>query len=151
MRIHFLHGTETGTAEMLCEDLMAEALPEGATAQMSALEDIQPSEMDGETLYVVVCSTFGSGDLPTGAIEFHDTLTADKPDLSHVRFGLVGLGDRTFGATFNQGSETLGAALVACNAKQIGERCICDASGGDLPEEVAGPWLTELLAQSETA
>lgn len=144
MKLEFLHGTETGTAEIVCEDLDA-AVSSHVQTTINSLEDTDPAMLDGDTLYVVVCSTFGSGDLPSTAEPFVDKLNATKPDLSHVSFAIFGLGDRTFGETFNQGSEKLMAALLERNATLVGERGIADASSADMPEEVAIPWLQDIL------
>lgn len=146
MRLEFLHGTETGTAEIVCEDL--DAAVSGVETAIHSLEDVDPSALEADPLYIIVCSTFGSGDLPTTAEPFVDKLNATKPDLSHVRFAIFGLGDRTFGETFNQGSEKLMEALIACKAKMVGERGIADASSADMPEEVAVPWLEDILQKA---
>lgn len=146
MNVEFLHGTETGTAEMVCEDLDA-AVSDRVSTTVTSLEDLSPGDMNADTFYVIVCSTFGSGDLPSTAEPFFDALKADKPDLSGVRFAMFGLGDRTFGETYNQGSEKLLAALVECSAHLVGERGLADASSADMPEEVAVPWLEGILEQ----
>lgn len=146
MRLEFLHGTETGTAEIVCEDM--DAAVSGVETAIQSLEDVDPSALEGDPLYVIVCSTFGSGDLPSTAEPFFDKLNAAKPDLSHVRFAMFGLGDRTFGETFNQGSEKLMEALIACKAQMVGERGIADASSADMPEEIAVPWLEEILQKA---
>ncbi|MEM8537558.1 MAG: flavodoxin domain-containing protein [Pseudomonadota bacterium] len=146
MNVEFLHGTETGTAEMVCEDLDA-AVSDRVSTTVNSLEDVDPGSLNADTFYVIVCSTFGSGDLPSTAEPFFDALQAQKPDLSGVRFAIFGLGDRTFGETYNQGSEKLAAALVACKAQMVGERGTADASSADMPDEIALPWLEGILEQ----
>ncbi|MCH2163702.1 MAG: flavodoxin domain-containing protein [Marinovum sp.] len=144
MHIQFLFGTETGTAEIVCEDLQA-ALGTDHTSAIASLEDVTPDNLDKSHLHVVVCSTFGSGDLPTTAEVFFDQIKGGAKDLTGVQFAIFGLGDRTFGDTFNQGSERLAEALVECKATQVGARGIADASAGDLPEDIAIPWLKGIL------
>ncbi|MEM6941611.1 MAG: flavodoxin domain-containing protein [Pseudomonadota bacterium] len=146
MRIVFLHGTETGTAEIVSEDLQASVSGAHET-EIASLEDVTPDTLENGPLYVFVCSTFGSGDLPSTAEEFVSTLKQSKPDLSHVSFAVFGLGDRSFGDTFNQGSEQVMQAMTACKARMVGERGIADASADDLPEDVAVPWLEGILAK----
>ncbi|MEO0569744.1 MAG: flavodoxin domain-containing protein [Pseudomonadota bacterium] len=147
MKVEFLHGTETGTAEIVCEDL-EEAVSDRVDTKVTSLEDMDVSSFQDDTLYVVVCSTFGSGDLPSTAEPFFDALKGTKPDLSHVRFAMFGLGDKTFGETYNQGSEKLAEALIECKAQMVGERGMADASSADMPEEVALPWLEGILEQA---
>ncbi|MEM7441315.1 MAG: flavodoxin domain-containing protein [Pseudomonadota bacterium] len=150
MKIHFLHGTETGNSEMLCEDLEAE-LGDEFDCKISSLADVKPEELNKETFYVFVASTYGSGDVPATAQAFSDAMEA-KPDLSGVRFAMFGLGDMVFAETFAQGSDTLMKQLLASNATMVGERGIHDASGGDMPEDVAMPWFEGIVAKlGETA
>ncbi|MEM7268269.1 MAG: flavodoxin domain-containing protein [Pseudomonadota bacterium] len=146
MNIHFLHGTETGTAEFLCDDLKAE-VPDEHTSAISSLTDTSPADLEAGTFYIVVSSTFGSGDVPDTAKSFYEALTEGKPDLSHVSFAIFGLGDMSFGETYNGGSEKLMAALTGCGARMVGERGLFDASTPDMPEDIAVPWMEGLLAE----
>ncbi|MEM9605305.1 MAG: flavodoxin domain-containing protein [Pseudomonadota bacterium] len=146
MKIALLYGTESGNAEVLCEDMLA-ALQAEHDCEMHELHNVSSSELVADTFYVFVCSTFGCGDLPTMAEMFASKLEADSPDLSHVNFCIFGLGDTMFGDTFNQGSETLMNLLLNHGAKQIGERGLYDASSGDMPEESAIPWVKARLSE----
>ena len=145
MKIHFLYGTETGTAEMLAEDMAAGA--NGHETQVSDMDDVDPTALDASQFHVLVCSTFGTGELPSTAEAFFDKLKSAKPDLSELKFAIFGLGDRTFSETFNHGSESLMNEMIACKAQMVGERGIYDASGGDMPEDIALPWLEDILAK----
>ncbi|MBC6442239.1 MAG: flavodoxin domain-containing protein [Rhodobacteraceae bacterium] len=150
MNIHFLHGTETGNSEMLCEDLEAD-LGAGFECSISSLADIKPDELVKDTLYIFVVSTYGSGDVPATAQAFSGALET-RPDLSPVRFAIFGLGDMVFAETFAQGSKTLMEQLIASGAAMVGERGVHDASGGDMPEDVALPWFRDILEKlPETA
>lgn len=147
MKITFLHGTETGNAEMLCEDLEADLDGDFETS-IASMADVKPADMEQDTFYVVVASTYGSGDVPATAQAFSDVLET-KPDLSGIRFAIFGLGDMVFAETFAQGSQTIMDQLIACKATMVGERGIHDASGGDMPEDIALPWFQGVLAQLE--
>ncbi|WP_343561684.1 flavodoxin domain-containing protein [Kiloniella sp. b19] len=147
MRLEFLYGTETGTAEFVCRDLQ-EALPDIPSTIIS-LEDKSLDAFDTDTLHVIICSTFGAGELPETAKPFYDRLTSTQPDLSHVRFAMFGLGDTDFDDTFGVGSELLMKALLASKATMIGERDVFDASGTDMPEDVAIPWLKNILGRMQ--
>ena len=144
MQIHLLYGTETGTAEILCDDLKDELEGE-IESEVQSLEDMAPADLSKDALNVFVVATTGSGDLPFTAIPFFDKLEAEKPDLSEIQFAIFGLGDKTFAATFNFGSEKVMNKLLELGAKQVGARGLFDASGNDMPEEVAMPWLRETL------
>ena len=146
MKIHFLYGTQSGTAEFLCDHLEGE-MRDRFDCQVSSLDDVDPDALDADTFYVLVSATFGSGQLPDSAQSFLETLEERKPDLSGIRFAIFGLGDRSFGETFNNGSKLLMTQMLACNAEMIGERGLHDASSEDLPQNVALPWLKGILDQ----
>lgn len=137
-------------AEMLCEDLQAE-MANDFECSLSSIEDIDPADMNGDDLYVLVISTFGSGELPSTAAPFHAKLEETKPDLSHVRFAIFGLGDMTFSSTFNFGSEIIMNTMLACNAKMIGERGLFNSSSTDMPEDIATPWVQQVVGQLAAA
>ena len=145
MRIHFLYGTETGSAEMLCEDIR-DALGTGFECAITGMGEVEPADLTADTFYVFVTSSYGTGDLPSMAQPFYDKLEAEKPDLSAIRFAIFGLGDMVFAETFNGGSERLMEMLLACKAKMVGERGIHDASTSDLPEDIALPWTERVIA-----
>lgn len=146
MKIHFLYGSQSGTAEFLCDHLEGE-VSDRFDCQVSSMDDADPTALDSETFYVLVSATFGSGQLPDSAQSFLETLEDRKPDLSGIRFAIFGLGDRSFGETFNNGSKLLMRQMLACNAEMVGERGLHDASSENLPQSVALPWLKAILEQ----
>ncbi|KAA2314290.1 nitric oxide synthase [Pseudooceanicola sediminis] len=146
MKIQLLYGTETGNAEMLCEDIETHLADDHEVA-LANLNDIDPADLDADTFHLVVCSTYGDGDLPASAQPFADTLETAGTDLSAIRFAIFGLGDSSY-ETYNQGSEKLAALLVKHGAKQVGDRAIHDAMGSDMAEDLALPWADDRIAQA---
>ena len=107
-----------------------------------------PESLSSDEFYVLVTSTFGSGDLPANAQVFYDKLSRAKPDLSAVKFASFGLGDRSFGDTYNGGSKQLMEKMLELGAQMVGERGMFDASGADMPEDVAVPWLRDVMSRA---
>ena len=64
-----------------------------------------------------------------------------------MRYGVFGLGDRTYAETFNFGGKRFDDILAELGATRIGERHKHDASSGVLPEETALEWCQQWLAQ----
>ncbi|MEM7214546.1 MAG: flavodoxin domain-containing protein [Pseudomonadota bacterium] len=145
MKIGLLYGTETGNAELLCDDI-EEALGSGFECDIADLGDTDHADLDPSKFYIIVTSTYGNGDLPTTAAPFYDTLAEQKPDLSGIRFAIFGLGDMVFDETYNQGSERLAKLLVECGAQMVGERGLHDASSGEPPEDLALPWARSIVS-----
>ncbi|MEM9277301.1 MAG: flavodoxin domain-containing protein [Pseudomonadota bacterium] len=145
MKIGLLYGTETGNAEMLCDDI-EEELGSSFECSISDLGDVEPDELSADTFYIIVTSTYGNGDLPTTAAPFYDKLEEQKTDLSGIRFAIFGLGDMVFDETYNQGSERLSKLLIECKAQMVGERGLHDASSGEPPEDMALPWVQSIIS-----
>ena len=51
-------------------------------------------------ILLLITSTTGLGDIPQNLEEIFEELTENRPDLSQLRFGLIGLGDRNYADTF---------------------------------------------------
>src|SRR5512138_2838026 len=149
MRIHILVGTMTGTAQ-LCAQEMELALDDGETQVSTLMMDrldssIFAKERVGEGAFLICTSTYGQGDVPDNARSFYEDLKAKRADLSHVLYGVFGLGDRTYAETFNFGGKRFDELLAELGAERIGERHMHDASSGVLPEETALEWCQEWL------
>jgi MioC protein len=144
MKISILYGTETGNAEMLAEDILAHIEGEHE-ATCANLSDTDPANMQKDTFYLVVCSTYGDGELPASAQPFAEALVSGKADLSGIFFAAFGLGDQEYEETFNFGSKEIVRLLTAHGATQLGPRPTHDASGPDMPEDLAMPWADEVL------
>jgi len=78
--------------------------------------------------------------VPDNAKALYEALCTRKPDLAGVRYGVFGLGDRTYAETYNFGGKRFDEILQALGAERIGERYANDASSGTLPEEIAVEW-----------
>ena len=141
LKIRILVGTMTGTAQ-LCAQEMELALDDGeTTVETLPMDALTPEVFDErDAAYLVCTSTYGQGDVPDNAKAFYEALLAQKPDLTGLRYGVFGLGDRTYAETFNFGGKRFDELLASLGAERIGERYMHDASGGTLPEEIALEW-----------
>ena len=151
MKITILVGTMTGTAQ-LCAQEMELALDDGRTQVETLLMDNLDSSVfskDGasEGAFLICTSTYGQGDVPDNARALYEHLQSARPDLSRVRYGVFGLGDRTYAETFNFGGKRFDEILTELGARRIGERHMHDASSGILPEETALEWCQAWLAK----
>jgi MioC protein len=147
MKVTILVGTMTGTAQ-LCAQEMELALDDGETEVKTVLMDgLDSSVFSADSVYLICTSTYGQGDVPDNARALYEHLCASKPDLSRVRYGVFGLGDRTYAETFNFGGKRFDEILTQLGARRIGERHMHDASSGILPEETALEWCQAWLAK----
>jgi MioC protein len=151
MRITILIGTMTGTAQ-LCAQEMELALDDGDTQVEALLMDNLDSSIfdrgrDPDSVFIVCTSTYGQGDVPDNARALYEDLQRRRPDLRHVRYGVFGLGDRTYAETFNYGPKRFDDILTELGATRVGERHKHDASSGVLPEETAVQWCQEWVSK----
>lgn len=139
MNVLVMFGTETGNAELVAEEIAESVGGEAAAVQISDMADVDPGTLRDFDLLVVVCSTYGEGELPSSAQPFHDSLLAQAPDLAGIRVATFGLGDTSYD-TFNSGSETITSALVASGAVRVGGLGTHDASSAVDMVDAARAW-----------
>ncbi|HEX2671468.1 MAG TPA: flavodoxin domain-containing protein [Polyangiaceae bacterium] len=147
IHITILVGTMTGTAQ-LCAQEMELVLDDGDTKVETLLMDnLDSAVFAREGVFLVCTSTYGQGDVPDNARALYEDLQKKRPDLSKVRYGVFGLGDRTYAETFNYGGKRFDDILSELGAQRIGERHTHDASSGTLPEETALEWCQQWLGR----
>jgi len=151
MHINLLVGTMTGTAQLVAQEL--ELVWDDGEQQVDTLlmDKLDSTVFEREGVFLVVTSTYGQGDVPDNAKALFEDLKSKRPDLSRVRYGVFGLGDRTYAETFNFGGKRFDDLLHELGAQRIGERVQHDASSGVLPEEMAVEWGEGWLALARDA
>src|SRR6267142_828618 len=147
MKLTLLVGTMTGTAQLVAQEL--ELVWDDGEIQVETLlmDELDSSVFERDGVFLVVTSTYGQGDVPDNAKNFYEDLKARRPDLTRVRYGVFGLGDRTYAETFNFGGKRFDEILAELGAERIGERHTHDASSGILPEETALEWCQDWLGR----
>jgi MioC protein len=146
MKINIVYATILGTSQMVAEEL-EDALSDKYEINVEDILQISPVELSVDAFYVFISSTTGHGDMPDSAYDFVNAISETKANLSKINFAIFGLGDQGYADTFNMGSEKLADVLKGAGAKQIGERGLFDASTFDMPEDIAIPWLKDILVE----
>ena len=132
--------TMTGTADLVAEEVQAALEEEGAAVELQPMDDLDTSAFARPGLYIVVSSTYGQGDVPDNGQALAEALERERPDLSHVGYGLFALGDMTYARTFCGGGMTFDRILTELGARRVGEPMRHNASSGILPEDEAADW-----------
>jgi MioC protein len=145
MRITILIGTMTGTAQLCAQEMELALGDESTQIEALLMDGLDASVFDREGAFLICTSTYGQGDVPDNARALYEDLQNKRPDLSRVRYGVFGLGDRTYAETFNYGGKRFDDILAELGARRVGERYRHDASSGVLPEEKAVEWCREWL------
>src|SRR2546430_17720924 len=137
-KITILIGTMTGTAQ-LCAQEMELALGDDESQVEALLRDnLDASVFDREGAFLICTSTYGQGDVPDNARALYEDLQRKRPDLSKLRYGVFGLGDRTYAETFNYGGEGVGGNPPKIRGSPRGGRYKHDPSHRRVPEEEGG-------------
>lgn len=111
MSVVILYGTETGNSELVA-DAIADVLTVEHDPSIYDMSEFAVDDLDPSDFLIIVCSTYGEGELPTGAEPFAEEITETTPNLSGIRFAVFGLGDTIYGETFNRGGELMAELLT---------------------------------------
>lgn len=90
-------------------------------------------------------STTGSGDYPGNFVPFIRQLKDQSPSLTGLRYGLIALGDSSYGDTFCGAGRELDALLEDHGAVRLGERLEVDAMETFMADDAAIPWVEEWI------
>jgi MioC protein len=154
-RLTILVGTMTGTAQLVADEVADAVKARGVAVEVVPMDGLDAAVFAEGGAFLVCSSTYGQGDVPDNGQALFASLERSKPDLTRVRYGVIGLGDRTYAQTFCFGGKRFDALLQALGARRIGEPMLHDASAGTIPEEVAldwiGPWLDRFTAERDQA
>ncbi|HYA46684.1 MAG TPA: flavodoxin domain-containing protein [Burkholderiales bacterium] len=147
VRISILVGTMTGTAQLCAQEMELALGGDDVHVETLMMDNLDSSVFRREGVFLICTSTYGQGDVPDNARAFYEDLKAVRPDLSQMRYGVFGLGDRTYAETFNFGGKRFDDLFSELGAQRIGERHMNDASSGVLPEETALEWCRDWLVK----
>ena len=100
MLLEILFGSQTGTAEDVSERFSCMARSTGVSCRVRSLDSITSIEELG-TYNLFIVATTGDGEEPENMRQFwrfimRKSLSAVPDVLSHMHYGLIGLGDSTY-------------------------------------------------------
>ncbi|MFS2221449.1 FMN-binding protein MioC [Pantoea sp. B65] len=136
--ITLISGSTLGSAEYVAEHLAEKLEDAGFTTETFHGPELQ--ELPQQGIWLVVTSTHGAGDLPENLQPLFDEIEEQQPDLSAVRYGAVGIGNREYDL-FCGAIEKIDTLLTACGGQRIGERLEIDVLQHEIPEDPAGEWV----------
>ncbi|MCW8832694.1 MAG: flavodoxin domain-containing protein [Colwellia sp.] len=148
-KVILLVASMSGTAEMVAEEVSeADVFEDGdMDVQVVSLDKVSIDIFNENVIFLYCSSTYGTGELPDSAQAFYQSLISQSPDLSNVRYGVIGLGDKKYADSFCGGPKLLDSQMQSLGAQRIGELCEISASSGKYPEETALEWFEEWLEE----
>ncbi|MBT2619384.1 flavodoxin domain-containing protein [Chryseobacterium sp. ISL-6] len=139
-KITLAYGTETGNSKKLATGLAGIIKKKGVQVKLADLSQYKPKDLNKEEFFFVIISTQGEGDPPVLAKKFYDHIHENEIDLTHLKFGVLALGDSSYplfcktGEDIDYRFETLGAQRIIPLKK-------CDIDY----EEEAGNWIEHIF------
>ncbi|WP_417520673.1 flavodoxin [Marinobacter sp.] len=143
--IRILVGSVYGGALMTARAIKQTLDTEGYSVQV--LENPVLSDITSDTSPLLVCtSTTGQGEVPNNLLPFYVALREQLPQQPGRPFGIIVLGDSSYGDTFCGAGELMEEALYETAARKVGETLCIDALETQEPESEALPWVREWVS-----
>jgi MioC protein len=149
--ITILVGTMTGTAEFVAGDVSKVLEEAGHPVEILMMDTLDAAVFERPGVFLVCTSTYGQGDVPDNARAFFEAVQTARPDLTGRRYGVIGLGDSTYGDTFNAGGRQFDELLAGLGARAVGARLEHNASGGTMAEDAGIEWARGWVSELERA
>jgi sulfite reductase (NADPH) flavoprotein alpha-component len=91
-----VHASQTGSAEYLAQRTAALLATGGLTARAACISSLDSAALRDASRILFICSTYGEGDAPDNAARFAGVTMASAPDLSHLHYAVLALGDSSY-------------------------------------------------------
>ena len=141
--IQIIVGTETGTAEYVADELQALFEQNEIDAQVNT--DIDVNVLTTDDIWLICTSTHGAGDTPNNLSGFKQYLETSYPDLSKLKYAVVGLGDSSYD-TYCGAANYFSDKLKDMGAQELIVPIKADAMSDELPEDIIISQLTPQLS-----
>ncbi len=147
--VDVLYGSESGNAEALAQRTRKSLSKKGLQARVHDLSEVSPADLSGMTHVLMISSTWGDGDPPDNALEFHQAVMSPQaPKLPGLKFSVCALGDTSY-EKFCQTGKDFDRRFEELGAQRLAQRVDCDVDF----ESPYQAWLDGLLEafQKESA
>ncbi|TGN38763.1 flavodoxin domain-containing protein [Marinobacter confluentis] len=143
--IRILVGSVYGGALITARELKKALEPEGHTLVVN--EQPELTDITDNNDPVLICtSTTGQGEVPPNLLPFYLDLRETLPQQPGRPFGVIVLGDSSYGDTFCSAGDLMEEAFLGTGARKIGNTLKIDALESIEPEKEALDWSREWLA-----
>ena len=137
--IRILTGSVYGGALMSARKIKEELEAEGH--EVVALENPELVDItDNDDALLVCTSTTGEGEVPPNLLPLYVDLKDQLPQQPGRPFGIIVLGDSSYGDTFCGAGDLMEEVLLETAARKVGDTLKIDALETMEPEAEAAPW-----------
>ena len=140
--ISILFGSQSGNSEELAAKFAKRATDYGLDATVHDMDGFDLSALPGMKRVLIICSTWGEGEMPDNAEELWLQASADSaPNLSGVNFSILALGDTSYEFYCESGKDW-DDRLQHLGATRLLDRVDCDVDY----DSSAAAWAIDALA-----
>ena len=141
-----VYGTETGNSKKVAVDFSNRLKKQGIQSKIKSLEQYRLTDLSKESCLLVVVSTQGDGEPPAAAKKFYDHIQQNELSLSHLKYGVLALGDSSY-PLFCKTGEDVDNRLNQLGAQRIIPIKKCDVDF----ESDATAWIDQLINTAITS
>ncbi|MGO1692906.1 MAG: flavodoxin domain-containing protein [Marinobacter sp.] len=143
--IRILVGSVYGGALMTARAIKQALATDGYS--VTVLENPVLDDITCDAAPLLVCtSTTGQGEVPGNLLPFYVALREQLPQQPGRPFGVIVLGDSSYGDTFCGAGQLMEEAFYETAARKVGETLCIDALETLEPENEALPWAREWIS-----
>lgn len=144
--IQILVGSVYGGALLTAREIRKTLEDEGHA--ITVLENPVLEEITDNSDAVLICtSTTGQGEVPPNLLPFYLSLREQLPQQPGRPFGVIVLGDSSYGDTFCGAGDLLEEAFYETAARKVGDTLRIDALETMEPEREAVPWARDWITR----
>ena len=137
-----LFGSQSGNSEELAEKFAKRSTDYGLDATVHDMDGFDLSALPGMKRVLIICSTWGEGEMPDNAEELWQQASADSaPQLPGVSFSVLALGDTSYEFYCESGKDW-DNRLQQLGATRLVDRADCDVDY----DSSAAAWAIDALA-----
>lgn len=144
--LHILVGSVFGGALMTARAIARELTGDGHQVRVHDNPVVADLETGNDPILVCTATT-GQGELPPNLLPFYLDLRERLPMQTGRAFGVIVLGDSSYGDTYCGAGDLMEEVFLEVAARKIGETLKIDALETQEPEAEALPWVRDWLAR----
>jgi sulfite reductase (NADPH) flavoprotein alpha-component len=91
-----VYASQTGSAEYLAEQTAATLTTGGLSARAVCMSALDAGSLSTSTRVLFIASTYGEGDAPDTGARFAGQTMGTRPDLAHLHYAVLALGDSSY-------------------------------------------------------